>query len=131
MADTLLPPLEPPAGNDVFLGRQPILDREQQIVAYELLFRDAQGKASFSDDARATAEVITRAFGELSLGDVLGPYKAYINVPAAYLESDAIELLPAEQVVLEIQPIPVEAAPMARMRALRILWHHARALDRW
>lgn len=119
MADTLLPPLEPPAGNDVFLGRQPILDREQQIVAYELLFRDAQGKASFSDDARATAEVITRAFGELSLGDVLGPYKAYINVPAAYLESDAIELLPAEQVVLEIQPIPVEAAPMARMRALR------------
>ena len=35
MSDTVL--------QEVFLGRQPILDREQQLFAYELLFRS--GKA--------------------------------------------------------------------------------------
>ena len=89
--------------NDVFLGRQPILDREQQLVAYELLFRSGQQNfASFNDGRAATATVIRNLFSELSIGDVLGKFRGYINMDEDMLFSDALELLPTESVVLEI-----------------------------
>ena len=53
---------------DVFLGRQPILDRHQQLFAYELLFRSGDAEkgnfASFIDGNQATATVIINAFTE-------------------------------------------------------------------
>ena len=54
----------------LFLGRQPILGREQQLFAYELLFRDglaATGnRAEILDPTQATATVIANAFAELA-----------------------------------------------------------------
>lgn len=93
-----------PEGNEVFLGRQPILDRSQQLVAYELLFRSGSvvNSATVTDSVQATATVIANAFSELSVGDALGPYKGFINVDEAFLLSDTIELLPKEAVVLEV-----------------------------
>ncbi|SDH33904.1 EAL and HDOD domain-containing protein [Propionivibrio dicarboxylicus] len=98
----------------VFLGRQPILGREQQLLAYELLFRNgviATGNsAEVLDATQATTTVIANAFAELSIGDSLGPYRAYINVDEDFLFSDLIEALPPQLVVLEIletiQPTP-------------------------
>lgn len=90
----------------VFLGRQPILGREQQLLAYELLFRNgiiATGNnAEVLDATQATSTVIANAFAELSIGDSLGPYRAYINVDEDFLFSDLIEALPPQLVVLEI-----------------------------
>ncbi len=91
------------ASTDIFLGRQPILNRGQQLVAYELLFRSGhQNFASFSDGRTATATVIRNLFSELSIGDVLGAYRGYINVDEDMLFSSALELLPTESVALEI-----------------------------
>ena len=60
----------------IFLGRQPILGREQQLIAYELLFRDgvpaANGSADITDPTQATATVITNAFTELAAHAALG-----------------------------------------------------------
>ena len=110
----------------VFLGRQPILGRDQQLLAYELLFRNGQittGNHAFIEDAtQATAAVITTAFAEFSVGDALGPYRGFINVDHDFLFSDLIELLPARSVVLEILE-NVEPTPevIARCQALRQL----------
>lgn len=91
---------------DVFLGRQPILDRSQQLFAYELLFRSASAEkgnfASFLDGNQATATVIINAFTELSLADALGPYQGFIKVDQGLLFSDLINALPPHNVVLEI-----------------------------
>ena len=48
--------------NSVLLGRQPILDREQRIIAYELLFRSAGGcnSAIIEDNFMATAAVVVQ-----------------------------------------------------------------------
>lgn len=90
----------------IFLGRQPILGREQQLLAYELLFRNgliATGnQAEILNATQATTTVIANAFAELSIGDSLGPYRAYINVDEDFLFSDLIEALPPQLVVLEI-----------------------------
>ena len=78
-----------PQSPQVFLGRQPILGREQQLLAYELLFRNGviatANTAEILDATQATTTVIANAFAELSISDSLGPYRAYINVDREFL----------------------------------------------
>ncbi|MBZ0093543.1 MAG: EAL domain-containing protein [Sulfuricellaceae bacterium] len=107
---------------EIFIGRQPILDRHQNIVAYELLFRSsaAMGEANVSDDMAATANVITQAFGELGVGSVLAGQLGFINVSADLLLSEMIELLPRDQVVLELlETIEITDEIVARCRELK------------
>ena len=107
----------------IFLGRQPILGREQQLLAYELLFRDgliATGnRAEILDPTFATAAVITNAFAELATNDVLGPYRGFINVDQDILFSDLIEALPQQLVALEIlESVKLTPEVLARCQQL-------------
>lgn len=110
--------------HDIFLGRQPILDRNQRIVAYELLFRSSGQStgANVTNDMLATAHVITRAFGELGIAGVLGDKKGFINISADLLLSDMIELLPQDKVVIELlETIQVDAQIISRCRELKAM----------
>ena len=106
---------------DIFLGRQPILDREQRIVAYELLFRSGDtAAAGVTDDMQATASVIHHAFSEMGVQTVLGTQLGFINVSADMLQSDLVELLPHTQVVLELlETIHITDAVIERCRELK------------
>lgn len=88
---------------DIFLARQSVLNRDQQLVAYELLFRSGHhDEARFSDGQAATATVINHAFGDLGIASALGPYRAFINVGKDFLHDDAILLMPPDKVVIEV-----------------------------
>lgn len=107
--------------DNFFLARQPILNRGQRLVAYELLFRDAgaQAGAQVTDDAEATATVIAHA-AELGMGQVVGDQMAFVNVDAVGLMSDFIRFLPNDKVILEILET-VKATPevLARVSELK------------
>lgn len=91
---------------EVFIGRQPILDRQQATLGYELLFRRGpQNRAEFDSPKRATAAVVCAAFAELGLSAALAAQRAFINVDETFLLDDAVELLPPQQVVLEIESV--------------------------
>lgn len=88
---------------NVFLGRQPILGRDRELIAYELLFRTSFNNAAMVvDDFAATAHVIDSAFLSVGIQQAIGKKTAFINVNADILKSDIINILPREQVVLEI-----------------------------
>lgn len=93
-----------PANTKLFLGRQPILDRDQSLVAFELLFRSAESllQANVTDYAHASASVIHSAIANFGLHEVLGRYKGFFNVSRELLMDDALELLPRDQVVIEL-----------------------------
>jgi EAL and modified HD-GYP domain-containing signal transduction protein len=107
--------------DNFFLARQPILNRGQRLVAYELLFRDAgtSDAAHVTDDAEATATVIAHA-SELGMGQVVGDQLAFFNVDAVGLMSDFIRFLPHDKVILEILET-VKATPeiLARIAELK------------
>lgn len=87
---------------EFFLARQPILGRDQQLYAYELLFRRAEfGPAAVTDDLSATASVIAHA-AELGMETVVGDSLAFVNVDSAVLMNDFVHFLPPQRVVLEI-----------------------------
>lgn len=109
---------------NIFLGRQPILDRDQHIVAYELLFRSSSENhnADVSSDLHATANVITQAFSELGIASVLGNKKGFINVSADLLLSDMIELLPQDRVIIELlESIQIDDQIISRCRDLKAM----------
>jgi EAL and modified HD-GYP domain-containing signal transduction protein len=109
--------------NQFFLARQPILNREQRLVAYELLYRSAGHApgAEFSDGTSATASVIAHA-NELGMQQVVGDQLAFVNVDAAGLMSDFIAFLPPEKVILEVletvDPTPEVVARVIELKAL-------------
>jgi len=118
----LASPLAPSKlADNFFLARQPILNRGQRLVAYELLFRDAgtQASAHVTDDTEATATVIAHA-AELGMGQVVGDQMAFVNVDAVGLMSDFIRFLPNDKVILEILET-VKATPevLARVNELK------------
>jgi c-di-GMP-related signal transduction protein len=89
--------------DDIFLGRQPILDRDQNLIAFELLFRlDHFDSVNVTDNLSATANVIVNAYGELGIEEVLGQQRGFVNVDTELLMSDVICMLPSKKVVLEI-----------------------------
>lgn len=106
---------------EIFIGRQPILDRYQRLYAYELLFRrGAQNSAEVTDDLAATATVLSHVFSDLGLEAALGPYQGFVNLDARMLASDAIELLPREKFVLEVlETVEITPAVVARCRELK------------
>ena len=104
-----------------YLGRQAIVDRQQQLVAYELLFRSSPANfALVRDDLLASAEVLRNAFGELGSADVLGQFPGFINASADLLQDAILDQLPAERLVLEIlETVTVTEALLQRMALLR------------
>ncbi|MES2739577.1 MAG: EAL domain-containing protein [Pseudomonadota bacterium] len=87
---------------EFYLGRQPILDRNQGLFGYELLFRNAPvGPANITSDLSATAAVIAHA-SQLGMEKVIGDGFGFVNVDADVIMSDIFVFLPREKVVLEI-----------------------------
>lgn len=112
---------DPKIRQPIFVGRQPILDSAFRLFGYELLFRRQVGlHAGVTNDFQATAQVIVNAFCELSMGNLLGSYKGFVNVNEAFLFEEVISLLPAQQVVLEVlehvTPSPALAKRCAELK---------------
>lgn len=109
--------------NDFFLARQPILGRDQHLVAFELLFRAAgeDDDAKLTDGAAATAAVISHA-SQLGMEQVVGEQLAFVNVDEVVLMSDFVRFLPAHKVILEIlETVKPSERLLARVAELKEL----------
>ncbi|PHV08068.1 EAL domain-containing protein [Janthinobacterium sp. BJB412] len=104
---------------EFYLGRQPILDRNQALFGYELLFRNAPvGPANISSDLSATATVIAHA-AQLGMEKVIGDALGFVNVDADVIMSDIFSFLPREKVVLEVvETMKVSQPVLNRMAEL-------------
>lgn len=91
-----------PQVREFFLARQPILDRNQNLLAYELLFRRvATRRENGVDDLHGTASIIAHV-SELGIENVVGRARGFFNVDSSILMGDLLNFLPYEKIVLEI-----------------------------
>ena len=109
------------AAQFVYLGRQPILDRDGALQAYELLFRaGAHNYAEVTDDAQATAEAVARTIGGIGVQAALGSHRGFVNIDRALLFNDIVHLMPPECFVLEIlETVKFDAQLARRLGELR------------
>lgn len=88
---------------DLFLARQPIFDRHQSVIAYELLFRSSSGgPVPDSEYEQAALNVIRDIFFVFGLEHLTTGKKAFINVSRRALIEEKVTIFPPEQTVIEI-----------------------------
>lgn len=107
-----------------FIGRQPVLNRNQQLIGYELLFRPHAQAESAGNAAplQADTQVLVNTLNHMGTSWLVGNKLAFINVGEEMLTSDFLELLPPRRIILEIAPdIPLSAELQSRVRHLRSL----------
>ncbi|WP_297309049.1 EAL and HDOD domain-containing protein [Neptuniibacter sp.] len=85
------------------MARQPIFDRNQKVVAYELLYRteDAQEHALFSG-TEATSEVLLNAFTSISDSGEQKRVPAFVNLTRDILVEQKLPEFSKKHIVLEI-----------------------------
>jgi EAL and modified HD-GYP domain-containing signal transduction protein len=107
--------------DEIFLARQPILNSQQKLVAYELLFRGGPvNHAVVTDHLLASSTVVHNAFYGMGISAVLGKSHGYINADREFLLSDIVDLLSPEQIVLEVlESVEPEPELLKRMVQLR------------
>ena len=91
--------------DDVYIGRQPILDRDNNIVAYDILYR--QSKVfnyceSGLDNFEITAKVLSIALNNIGINKLVDNKKGLINVDEALLNHSIINNIPSDKFYLEL-----------------------------
>ena len=105
---------------NLYLARQPIVDRNGELYGFELLFRQGEGPINVTDDMRATSTVMGNVLNEMGIQQVLGRLRGFLNVDAQFLASELPDLLRPERIVLEIlESTVIDAALIDRCGELR------------
>jgi EAL and modified HD-GYP domain-containing signal transduction protein len=89
---------------DVFVARQPIFDRSNHVIAYELLYRTNEN--NFFDHSVssniATSILLMNSYYSFGIDNLIGNRFAYINFSKALIENDIPLLLDESHVVIEL-----------------------------
>ncbi len=89
---------------DVFVGRQPIFDRNENIYAYELLYRvdDSNFFPKGVNPEDATLQLIIHTFLTIGKDKVIGQKKSFINFTETLLFDEVMNQLNPNYVVIEV-----------------------------
>ncbi len=111
----------PEVHTEFFVARQPILTRDSDVFAYELLFRSGpENTFTEADGTKATAELITGRILTMGLDQLSASRPAFINFTRNLLVNDYFTLLPPEQTVIELlEDIEIDGEVVDACRRLR------------
>ncbi|WP_312654103.1 EAL and HDOD domain-containing protein [Aminipila sp.] len=106
---------------DIYVGRQPIFDRNMNVFAYELLYRRSMNNFFEEiDDNKATAELINNYFLSMHSVELTSGTKAFINFSQDMLLMEIPLLLPVDTTVVEVlERVEINEDIIAACRKLR------------
>jgi len=87
---------------DRYLARQPIFDRQDSVLGYELLFRSGLDNFFGRQDASKPSECLIDNFLLFGLETLAGTHRAFINFTRVDLVRDLPTLFPRERIVVEV-----------------------------
>lgn len=87
---------------NIYLGRQCIIDENEQVSAYEILYKDDNQESNIGSKRHASASVINSILNKFGTRSVLGDRRAFIKVDQKFLLSDLIFSLPSEFFIFSI-----------------------------
>ena len=106
---------------EVFIGRQPIFNIQEEIVAYELLYRNKNVNAfPLVDSDSATIDVIVNSFLSIGIDFVTNGLPSFINFTENLLSSPLLDYLDPNKIVIEIlEDVPLTEELVDRVRELK------------
>ena len=87
-----------------FVARQPIFNTEEDVFAYELLYRDGFENAYNPDidGKEATSQVLTSSFGVIGIDEITDGNYAFVNFTEQLLLEEVATVFNPETIVVEI-----------------------------
>ena len=85
-----------------YFARQSILDNQNEVMGYELLYRDSEYQTNINNPRHATASVLVNVLNHSGLKNIVGDNLAFINVEDSFLRHDFIESIPCDTFVFEL-----------------------------
>lgn len=106
---------------EVFVARQPIFDKQQNVFGYELLFRSSrENHYSHSDGDQATKIVMNNSILLIGLKKMCGEKKAFVNFTTNLLKNELATVLPPTQLVVEIlESVEIDTEVIMACRKLK------------
>lgn len=105
----------------IFIGRQPILGRQGNIYAYELLYRNSE-KNVFPDinPEQATISLLVNTFLTLGVDQVTSGVPSFINFSGELLAQDIFMSLNPDKIVIEIlENVEITPALLRRLQMFK------------
>lgn len=88
---------------EVYVARQPVFKRNKKVYGYELLFRDGISNVFPEIDGdTATSKLLSSSFLAMSLDQITGKNKAFINFTRELLLRKVPAMLPRKKIIVEI-----------------------------
>ncbi|NPC93983.1 HDOD domain-containing protein [Bacillus sp. WMMC1349] len=107
----------------VFVARQPIFNQKEQVIAYELLYRESE-KNFFSgiDGDKATTEVMFNSFFNIGIDRLTEGKKYYVNFTEGLLKAGLPTYFDPERLVVEIlEDVPITPELIDQCKQLKSL----------
>ncbi|MBK3495988.1 HDOD domain-containing protein [Viridibacillus sp. YIM B01967] len=107
---------------EVFIGRQPIFNRYEQVFAYELLYRNGATVNKFPaiDADKATVEILINSLFSIGFEELANGKPCFINFTENLLMSNIFDHLQPNQVVIEIlEDVPITEKLVYRVKQLK------------
>ncbi len=106
---------------NIFVGRQPILNRNGDIYAYELLYRNSHKNFYPDVDSdQATIRLLVNTFLTIGIETVSGKSLSFINFTGELLTQDIISSLDPKRIVIEIlETVEITPLLLTKMRLLK------------
>ena len=102
-----------------YVARQPIVDRDEKVFGYELLFRDGLENAFSGDTDEATRATLDRSL-LMGLDILCDGRRAFVNCTRDTLIKGLVTLLPSTITVVEIlETVPADPDVVAACRSLK------------
>jgi c-di-GMP phosphodiesterase len=89
--------------SNLYIARQPILDKYDNIFAYELLYRDSKQSSNIKNDRHATVTVLSNVLNKFGVKNLLGDNKAFVKADKKFLMHDVVFYIPKEHFIFALQ----------------------------
>ncbi len=106
---------------EIYIARQPIFDRSERVVGYELLYRasGSADRAEGADQDRMAHDVLLGSVFGAGLPRIVQGATAFVNTPRSLLLGGALHLLDPRLVVIELlETVEPDAEAIAACEAL-------------
>lgn len=107
--------------DNLFVARQPIYDKSDQLIGYELLYRAGDTDvAEFNDGKIASSQVILNSFMDIGFDALVGSSFAFINITEDFILNESLTPMYEKQIVLELlEEISPSAEVFAGVKRLK------------
>ncbi len=104
---------------NVYIGRQPIVDTQNKIFAYELLYSDGNQESEIDSSRFASASVISNVLNRFGTKALLGGRMAFVKIDEKFLMSDIIFSIPNNFFIFSLsENIPMKERVVERIEQL-------------